>query len=60
MKTARKPRLYSLFEKIDGKWVRLYPNLAYPKQQAIRVFQNSLLGMSMNGRIPELRVVKNE
>ena len=58
--TVKTVRMYGLFEKIDGKWVRLFPSLKYPKAQAVRVFQNMLLGMSMNGRIPELRVVKNE
>jgi hypothetical protein len=39
----RNARLYGLFERVDGKWVRLMPALAFPKPQAVRVFQNSLL-----------------
>jgi hypothetical protein len=36
-------RLYGLYEKVDGKWVRLYPELSYTLQAASRVFQNKLL-----------------
>jgi hypothetical protein len=59
---AKKPRavrLYGLFANDEnGNRVRLYPTLAYPKTQAIRVFQNSLLSLSMSGRNPELKPVK--
>lgn len=37
------PRLYGLFERQGGKWVRLYPTRAYTKAQAVRVFQSALL-----------------
>lgn len=59
MKTARKPRLYSLFEKREGKWVRISDS-AFDKQTAIRVFQSRLLDGVFSGITRELRVVKNE
>ena len=39
----QKPRMYGLFEMQDGKWVRLYPTMAYRKDVAVRLFQNALL-----------------
>lgn len=48
-------RMYGLFEKQDGKWVRVYPELAYPKQVAVRIFQNKLLGHVLYGE-PERRL----
>jgi len=39
---TRQVRLYSLFEKQEGKWVRISAT-ALPKAQAIRVFQSALL-----------------
>lgn len=54
----RQPQMYGLFEKINGKWIRLY-GCAYSKETAIRVYQNQLLTMSMNGREPGLRAVKD-
>jgi len=55
----RKPRLYGLYRVISGptgrSYLREFPALAYPKEQAIRVFQNALLGGMMAGIIRELR-----
>ncbi len=51
-------RYYGLFEKHDGKWVRLYPSLAYKKSYAVRYFQTALLNGSMTGKTRELRPVK--
>lgn len=42
-------RMYGLFEKQDGKWVRLYPDMAYPKETAVRLFQNHLLAHFLHG-----------
>lgn len=59
---AKEKRLYSLFEKQDGKWIRI-STLAYHKSDAVRIFQNSLLAPylypseSVKG-VRELRVVR--
>ncbi len=50
-------RLYSLFEKVNGKWVR-QSGLALHKASAVRVFQNALLNGFFAGREVSLRVVK--
>lgn len=50
-------RQYGLFVKTDGKWVRLFPSLSYPKAQAVRVFQSQLLDLSFQGKEPALRPV---
>ena len=50
-------RLYSLFERVDGKWVRLN-QCAYVKKSAIRIYQSRLLDGFFAGRKIELRVVK--
>lgn len=55
-------RLYSLYRKITvpGKRRANYvreSQLAFPKQTAIRVFQNALLNGAMTGRIMELRPI---
>lgn len=42
-------RMYGLFEKVDGKWVRLKPAQAYKKPTAVRVFQNDLLAGFFGG-----------
>lgn len=42
-KTKRK---YSLYEKIDRKWVRV-SDFSYPLQTARRVYQSSLLAAAM-------------
>jgi len=54
---SQRKRLYSLFEKIDGKWVRQSETALY-KDQAVRVFQTRLLDGSMNGKCMALRPVK--
>ena len=43
-------RLYGLFERIRGtrKWTRVYPDRAYGKDIAVRVFQNNLLSPYLN------------
>lgn len=56
MKDGRKPRLYSLFEKREGKWVRISDS-AFHKQTAIRVYQSMLLDGAFNGITRELRVI---
>jgi hypothetical protein len=50
-------RLYGLFEKIDGKWVRLHPTMGYTKETAVRVFQGALLDGFFSGRHIELRTL---
>lgn len=50
-------RMYGLFEKQDGKWVRLFPEHAYPKEAAIRLFQTQLLNRFVEGKVRSLRVV---
>ncbi len=56
------PKRYGLFATNleTGKRERLFPTLAYPKKQAIRVFQSALLDLSFAGRNPELKPVKVE
>jgi hypothetical protein len=58
MEAHMEKRLYGLFEKREGKWIRLFPELAYPKSTAVRLFQNHLLAHFLHGT-PErsLRVV---
>jgi hypothetical protein len=57
-----KARLYGLFiKKVEGnkvKWERQFPGRAYPKAQAVRIFQSSLLSLFFAGKSPELRPVK--
>lgn len=58
----RTQQMYGLFEKVGpGVWKRLYPTLAYPKSQAVRIFQDALLGGDGLGVPNErrLRVVPN-
>lgn len=52
--------MYGLFEKQDGRWVRLAPTPAFRKKIAVSVFQNMLLSAVFSGG-PErrLRVVKD-
>lgn len=59
MPQPRKPRLYSLFHKIDGRWVR-QSSLAFRKGSAVRIFQNALLSASFAGIDVALRPVKAE
>jgi hypothetical protein len=54
----RKSRRYSLFEKIDGKWVRL-TSTSYLKQMAVHNYQSILISGSLNGHHLELRPVKD-
>ena len=53
----RQTKLYSLFEKQDGKWVR-QSGLTLRKDAAVRLFQNALLNGFFAGRTVALRVVK--
>ncbi len=55
----RKPRLYSLFTKEGGRYIRLSP-FALPKPLAVRTFQNSLLNGSMAGSPMYLRPVDGQ
>ena len=50
-------RLYSLFECVDGKWIRL-DQYAYVKTSAVRIYQSRLLDGFFAGRKIELRVIK--
>ena len=50
-------RLYGLFEKQDGKWVRLFPSHAYPKQTAVKLFQTALINGFFDGKVRELRPI---
>lgn len=50
-------RNYGLFEKENGKWKRLFPNLAFRKTYAIQVFQNALLDFH-SGKEKRLRPIK--
>ena len=54
----KETRLYSLFEKQDGKWVRL-TSLSFKKSTAVKFFQGLLLdGILYLGKKRELRPVK--
>jgi len=50
--------LYSLFEKIANRKYQQISNLAYPKQTAIRVFQNQLINGVFQGKHISLRPIK--
>lgn len=52
-------RKYSVFKKVDGKWVRL-STAAFRKSVAVRLFQDILLGGSMDGYEMALRVVNDD
>lgn len=54
-----KPRLYSLYRKEGAKWVRISER-AYPKQTAIRVYQDRLLAGFFSGEHVELRPIPKE
>ena len=59
----RQPRLYGLYRVIPCNgtrkhYLREYPNLAYPKPQAVRIFQSALLAGMFEGKIRELRPVR--
>lgn len=55
---AKETRLYGLFEKVEGKWVRLLPTLSFTRSKAVKVFQNALLAGIFDGKTRTLRVVK--
>ncbi len=46
-------RFYGLFKKVNGKWVRMYPELSYPKATAVRVFQGELLACALGAATEE-------
>lgn len=50
-------RKYGLFEKVDGKWMRLLGPVM-EKEAAIRVYQTRLITGAIMGKTVELRVVK--
>lgn len=56
----KEKRQYGLFEKQDGKWVRIYPQFSALKSRAIVLFQDRLLGGTMEGKETCLRPVKIE
>lgn len=51
-------QLYSLFVKVSGRWERKSKS-AFPKKQAVVIFQSALMNYSMSGKEPSLRVVKD-
>jgi hypothetical protein len=51
------PRSYSLFEKVDGKWVRL-SKMSYRLDVARRAFQTALLNGCLTGHHMALRPVE--
>jgi hypothetical protein len=55
-------RMYGLFEKVDGRWVRIRPSLSFPKSTAVLVFQDSLLRQALVGDCGErcLRPVERQ
>ena len=60
----RKARLYGLFEQKDipgskkHTYERIAPTLAFPKEHAVRFFQNRLLDMTFAGKKACLRPVE--
>lgn len=46
---------WGLFEKKDGKFIRLFEGLSLPKADAVKVFQNKLLDGIMVGKDMQLR-----
>jgi len=61
----RQPRLYGLYRvvQLPGKkrktYLREYPELAYTKAVAVRVFQNALLSAALGGEhVRELRPIQ--
>jgi hypothetical protein len=50
-------RLYGLFERHEGRWIRVEGTGAYPKKVAVRVFQNALLAPFL-GIAPHERCLK--
>ena len=57
MEARMNKRMYSLFENINGRWVRL-DQYAYVKTSAVRIYQSRLLDGFFAGRKIELRVAK--
>lgn len=61
MPVNKRTRAYGLFERVDGKYVRILPNLFGSKDYMVRVCQDALLayffGTSPNPR--ELRPIGN-
>ena len=51
---------YSLFQRMNGKWVRVAGAAAYPKQTAVRLFQDRLINSAFSDRPMSLRPVKEE
>jgi len=54
----KETRLYGLFEKQDGRWVRLIPNMSAKKSAAVRIFQTLLLSGTLEGKNRALRPIK--
>ena len=54
----KESRLYSLFEKREGKWVRI-STYAFTKTVAVKHYQNRLLDGLFSGVTRELKVVKS-
>jgi hypothetical protein len=57
------PRQWGLFErprdaKPGTKWIRLHPDLAFPKERAVRLFQNLLLEPFLGGKSEVERCLK--
>lgn len=54
----KETRQYGLFEKQDGRWIRLLPNISAKKSAAVRIFQNLLLSGTLEGKNRALRPIK--
>jgi hypothetical protein len=52
----KKSRLYCLFQKIAGRWLKIGKRGSHPKETAVRVYQDDLLNGLGQGL--ELRPVK--
>ena len=56
---SKETRLYGLFERQEGKWIRLFDTLSFRKSVAVRLFQNHLLSGTMEGKEMALKPVKD-
>ena len=58
MSKPHKQALYGLFvRKPNGRWERVFPNLAFRRHVAVRAFQSAMLWESCSGNEPRLRKV---
>lgn len=54
----RNKRLYALYEKRDGKWIRL-SQFAWVKESAVRIFQSQLLAPCIGGTNEVVRGIRS-